>query len=689
MLKSGILVFFLVMDLALGASGRAGERMDKSGKLVIAGGRVVSSFDEVWDVILAERLPNLPIGVISLAGANPEEDGPPLVESLNAKRGAGTAVFLRLGRDPNQEPDATTLTLLRNCGGFFFTGGHQERIARALIRPDGSKTVPLQSIWDIHEQGGVIAGTSAGAAMMSDPMITGGSGPQALLYGSTPSGCAPGERGICYARGMGFHRGVLYCQHHLERGRFPRFLAALLSEPLDFPLGIGVSEDTAWVFDHATQIGKVIGSRAVVVIDASQKTPRADGVFERIVVHHLERGDSMHVPSRKIQVAADKKLMPHAAKAGTPDRSFEVADAWGKNAIRQLLFEFARNPEVMHATAHDPNFELKFHRTEDTRVWRDAKIPDDGNAGWTFRNLAVELVPRSTKSAPVLTKSAISISATGPIPAGKDRFTLGSRGKTMEVFTYRSAGYNNGPLLIVMHGMKRNAEVYRDNAMPLGDRFHGLVVAPEFSQEQFPDEDYQQGGVTRHGLPRAARNWSFLYIDDLVAAVRQREGKADLPYYLIGHSAGGQFLTRLAAFHPGSAERIIAANPGTLIFPTRDLAFHYGFGKLPQHWSDDAWLKRYLAAPLTLYLGTEDKLSKNLDVSPEAMLQGATRIERGRACFAMAAALAKEKGWPFHWTLVEAEGVGHSSADMFSHAQAEKAIFGQFEMPRQSVCPSD
>jgi cyanophycinase len=675
-------VIGLLMIFAPGALVPAAENPAKRGKLVIAGGAVVASFDAMWDVMLKERLPNKAIGVISLAGANPEEDGPPLVERLNAVHGRGTAVFLPLGRDPLKAADAATLAALKRCGGFFFTGGHQERIARALIRPDGGRTPALEAIWEIHEQGGVIGGTSAGAAMMSDPMISGGTSPNSLVYGATPSGIVEEERGVCYARGMGFHRGVLYCQHHLERGRFPRLVAALMSEPLDFPLGIGVCEDTAWVFDHASQTGRVIGSRGVVVVDASHKITLAGGGFGGILVHHLERGDSMHLPSRKIHVAAAKKAMPHAAEPGLKKRTFAVDDAWGKNAIRKLMFELARSLDVSFATALDPNVELKFRRGEETRVWRDENIADDGKAGWTFSHLILDLRPRPQAKATALLKPATTISATGPIAVGKERFTLSTRGKTLPVFTYRPATYQNGPLVIVMHGMNRNAETYRDNAVPLGDRFKGLVVVPEFSQEQFPDDDYQKGGVTRKGGPRAERNWSFTFIDDLVAAVRQREGKPELPYYLIGHSAGGQFLNRLAAFHPGGAQRIIAANPGSLIFPTRDWSFHYGFGNLPLHWSDDAWLKRYLAAPLTLYLGTEDILPKNLDVSPEAMRQGATRIERGRACYAMAAALAKEKGWPFHWTLVEAPGVGHNSAAMFSHPQAEKAIFGEKGKPR-------
>ncbi len=262
-----------------------------------------------------------------------------------------------------------------------------------------------------------------------------------------------------------------------------------------------------------------------------------------------------------------------------------------------------------------------------------------------------------------------------PLPSGKHGFTLAARGKTLDVFTYKPTSYRDGPLIVVMHGMNRNPETYRDNAVPLGDRFNALIVAPGFDLEQFPVEAYQRGGITLNGKAQDTEQWTFQFIIEVVKETRAREKRPDLPYYLIGHSAGGQFVTRLAAFLPGEAQRIVAGNPGNLIFPTRDLPFQYGFGGLPEQWSDDAWIRRYLAAPLTLFLGTADTEKKNLDLSATALRQGPNRLERGRACFAMAQKLAAEKGWPFNWTLVEAEGIGHDSAALFAHELAEQAIF--------------
>ena len=151
-----------------------------------------------------------------------------------------------------------------------------------------------------------------------------------------------------------------------------------------------------------------------------------------------------------------------------------------------------------------------------------------------------------------------------------------------------------------------------------------------------------------------------------------------MPYYFLGHSGGGQFLVRLAGFVKTDAKRIVAANPGSHLFPTRDLAFPYGFGRLPDELSNDDALKRYLAQPLTIFLGTADTMKdKNLDESDMAKKQGATRYERRPNAFRAAEELARKKKWEFNWRLVEAKGVGHSAKGMFADPECEAALFGK------------
>lgn len=262
------------------------------------------------------------------------------------------------------------------------------------------------------------------------------------------------------------------------------------------------------------------------------------------------------------------------------------------------------------------------------------------------------------------------------IPVGASQTEMTAGGRPIRVFTYKPAAYRDGPLIVVFHGMNRNADTYRDNARGMGDRFGALIAAPEFDAQRFPAVAYQRGGIVKDGRLQPQASWTCSLVPGIVKAIREREGRARMPCYLIGHSAGGQFLARLAGFMETDAVRIVAANPGSHLFPTREMPFQYGFGGLPDAVSNDAALRRYLAQPLTLFLGAADTGDASLDKSETAMKQGATRIERGRNCFRAAEQLAQEKGWPFHWRLVEAPGIGHDSKAMFNHPRCEEALFG-------------
>jgi pimeloyl-ACP methyl ester carboxylesterase len=187
-----------------------------------------------------------------------------------------------------------------------------------------------------------------------------------------------------------------------------------------------------------------------------------------------------------------------------------------------------------------------------------------------------------------------------PLPTGYDQMDVGNYTNAVTVYTYKPRSYSNGPLLIVMHGMLRDAELYCSHAVPLADRYHLLVAAPYFDTNRFPPAAYNLGGVVRHQTLQPRESWTYQWILETVKAIREREGNPALPYYLIGHSAGAQFVMRYAAFMPPGAERIVAANPGSDLFPRTDWKFGYGFGGLPPELGDEAALQRYLAAPLTL-----------------------------------------------------------------------------------------
>lgn len=271
-----------------------------------------------------------------------------------------------------------------------------------------------------------------------------------------------------------------------------------------------------------------------------------------------------------------------------------------------------------------------------------------------------------------------------PFPPGASQRGIDSGGEILEVHAYKPPQYAGGGVLLVLHGLGANAPGYRDYAVPLADRLGMLVIAPLFDRQRFPTWRYQTGGIVRN--PRAGgeftvepeARWTGRTFLDLIDAVRSAEGRPDLAYALIGHSAGGQALSRFAAFVPNAARRIVIANPSTWVWPSRAERFPYGFGGLPGPLADDAALQRYLAQPVVVLLGTADtRRDNNLNLREGTERQGRNRLERGRNAFDAARQLARERGWAFNWQLVEVPGVGHSARRMFGSPEALAALSGQ------------
>lgn len=265
-----------------------------------------------------------------------------------------------------------------------------------------------------------------------------------------------------------------------------------------------------------------------------------------------------------------------------------------------------------------------------------------------------------------------------PLPTGFGRLTVGAGTNAITVFTYKPQSYSNGPLVVVFHGLLRNAEEYCHHAAPIAERYNVLIAAPLFETNRFSNEDYSRGGVFKKHVLRPREEWTFARVPGIVDAVRAGEGNPTLRYYFVGHSAGGQFVMRLAGLYPTEAVRIVAANPGSDLFPRRDWEFGFGFGGLSANSSNDGALQRYLASPLTLYLGLADTDPNHpeLDRSAGAEREGAFRLERGRHCFEFAQRLARERGWNFNWRKVEVSGIAHDSTAMFAAKEVGEALFG-------------
>jgi hypothetical protein len=256
------------------------------------------------------------------------------------------------------------------------------------------------------------------------------------------------------------------------------------------------------------------------------------------------------------------------------------------------------------------------------------------------------------------------------LAAGDGVHSVDLGGAPVEVFTWHP-GIAPRLLLVVFHGMHFDADVYRDRARPLAEKLGAVVVAPRFGPPRFTVPFYQRGGVAPDGVFIRPGKRTVDLIAPLLAWARHACGRPDLPHALLGHSAGGQFLSRVAAFAPTVATRYVIANPSTWVLPSLDVAVPYGFGGTPD--AENA-LRAYLALAVTVLLGGDDTGTDNLSSEPEAVAQGIHRLARGRNTFAKAKAAAASLGCPFGWSLAEVPGVGHDSARMFDSREAVAAL---------------
>lgn len=247
-------------------------------------------------------------------------------------------------------------------------------------------------------------------------------------------------------------------------------------------------------------------------------------------------------------------------------------------------------------------------------------------------------------------------------------------GKMMDVYVYRPADCVSPSFLFVFHGNGRGAKSYAESAREIGERACLTVFTPLFDRERFPSSDYHRGGVVEDGELEPREEWTTGMVADLIRWAEAFEGQQVHDVYLFGHSAGGQFLSRVAAYDlPEGVDRVVIANPSTYVLPTADEEAPYGFSGFPEDAVPDL-IRRYLAAPITIFLGEEDTGDEDLARNEQANRQGENRLDRGERTFKLAKEVAEKNGWPFNWRLVYAEDVGHSGRGMLQSDSLIEAL---------------
>ena len=216
------------------------------------------------------------IVIFTMASGVPHEVGPELVAEFKSY-GVADVAYYQLTREEAMDPAG--LKILDGVSAIWFSGGDQAKQTEALLG------TPLHKrMLELYREGCLIGGTSAGAAVMSEFMITGN------------EKRAGGEEGtweviladdVEHTEGFGFVKDAVIDQHFVTRRRHNR----LISIVLEFPtlVGLGIEEATA-VLVRPDGKYEVLGEGQVIVYDARRATT-AKSAEGRVG----GRGLSMHV----------------------------------------------------------------------------------------------------------------------------------------------------------------------------------------------------------------------------------------------------------------------------------------------------------------------------------------------------------------------------------------------------------
>ncbi|MBN1540754.1 cyanophycinase [candidate division KSB1 bacterium] len=207
-----------------------------------------------------------PIVVITSASASPESSGPDAVE-LFRQAGAVRISWLHIAGPDTADSDSVA-EQLATARGVFFTGGVQSRL---MARIRGTRAA--QAILQLYNHNrGIIGGTSAGAAVQSEIMIT-GEGDFSILTADN----------IETATGLGLLTHCIIDQHFIARQRQNRLLSLVIEKHLP---GIGIDEDTAILY-RPDDTFRVYGSGSVVVYDPEKSRRFVSEPGERLAAENI------------------------------------------------------------------------------------------------------------------------------------------------------------------------------------------------------------------------------------------------------------------------------------------------------------------------------------------------------------------------------------------------------------------
>ncbi|HEY9639969.1 MAG TPA: cyanophycinase [Coleofasciculaceae cyanobacterium] len=410
----GACLLFLAVELLPWQPGQA-QTSSRTPTLVAIGGALRFDNAEVFNrIIELAGGSGSNICVFPTASGSPKKNGQRVVDAFN-QHGA-TAIFMPVavkGLDVEYTKavnDPALIQQVQKCTGIYFIGGDQGRITQALYTQSGDRTPMLDAIWDVFNKGGVVGGSSAGAAILSTTMFK-----DAIDVLSTLK--VGVKEGSSIDRGLGFVGPDLFIdQHFLTRGRFARALVAMQAK--HYKLGIGVDENTALVIEPASGKVDVIGYKGAIVVDLSEATTQSD--MAKFNIHnakltYLDRGDAFNYKTKTITPSPAKQELtvnPNDPKY-EPYFTEEIftGDILENTAVVDLMSNLIDNTHheaigLSFSKAKDVvepelGFEFKFYTGTDSIGYYTGAL---GGEDYTVENIHLDVTPMQL-SEPLYQKS--------------------------------------------------------------------------------------------------------------------------------------------------------------------------------------------------------------------------------------------------------------------------------------------
>jgi cyanophycinase len=381
---------------------------------VIVGGGLNSDNKEVFSemIRLAGGVEKAVFAVIPAAGSSPvqsfqyyhqalmrygiQEENIRLIKLSLSDDDSTTLVNEALWKDNAMNPEE--VKKIHDATAVWFTGGDQMCILQTLVKADGSKSPMLEAVWEVYNKGGMIGGTSAGAAIMSNPMIGRGNSLFALTHDTIARFdeiLHEDSDTLFITQGLGFFPFGIVDQHFHQRARIGRLITTMMIEKKQFHLGFGIDENTALIYDGKNKQLKVAGASGVTMIDVSNAETSIIDNFrsvENLNISYLENGDCFDLSTHTIIPASEKILISVTEKHAYTERfssgSLSTYTIDFKGLITHRLFD-GTNPtsiEDLNIIDTQSAYILRFSKKPETKAYKNMDA-------WTINDVRLDIIP--------------------------------------------------------------------------------------------------------------------------------------------------------------------------------------------------------------------------------------------------------------------------------------------------------